>query len=273
MNTRPCGTENLARPCGDKRISASSRLDLASAGQAESAACPASAAASKLRHFTITRADMALGAKFAQCQHASGESFFAYAHLRQLSSEARSESSGVEHRPLRPEVLGSTPRVGSNLSREDSSEKEHQGSGNAALEVAGSIPAFPAIHEDPGQVVQWRTQPYSPRGPVEAAGSIPALPATHGGSLQSVALTGSSPVPSAISDISGTYAYALQCRNEQHLLELSQMLTANDFAHVIIREPDAPFFNQATSIGCLPTTRSKLRKLLRGLPLLGSETP
>jgi hypothetical protein len=195
------------------------------------------------------------------------------------------------------EDAGSIPARGANLFGGSSSEKERRISaptvhkdGQLVSEAAGSIPAFPtniragsSDAERPfgGDDASQASPPTicgsgssgaeRHRQSGDAASQAALNPTVNGGSPQG-ALVGSIPAPSTTPDISGTHAYALGCRDEKHLLEISDLLTRNEFQHIIIREPDAPFNGAAMAIGCLPTTRSKLRKLLRDLPLLGSKT-
>lgn len=60
----------------------------------------------------------------------------------------------------------------------------------------------------------------------------------------------------------------LEAKDEQHLLEIAAKLEAHGILFSLIREPDAPFLNQATALGILPGPRERLRKLLSNLPLL-----
>lgn len=65
----------------------------------------------------------------------------------------------------------------------------------------------------------------------------------------------------------GTYAYALSVPSEGALLDVSRRLTAAGIAHVVIREPDAPYLGQATAIGIVPTRRKKaVDKITSSLP-------
>jgi hypothetical protein len=72
-------------------------------------------------------------------------------------------------------------------------------------------------------------------------------------------------------DISGTYAVSLWARDESHLAQIEQALLQNNIKHAAIREPDLG--NSLCAIGICPTRDIKLiKKLLRGLPLAGSQT-
>lgn len=55
--------------------------------------------------------------------------------------------------------------------------------------------------------------------------------------------------------------------DEAALLALSAELTAANFSHIIIREPDAPYLGQAMAIGLSPQPRDSLRPLLGKLAL------
>ncbi len=66
---------------------------------------------------------------------------------------------------------------------------------------------------------------------------------------------------------SGTFAVCLHARTEEQLLITHQKLTEAGIPSVLIREPDAPFCNQATAIGISPGPRERVRRILRDLPL------
>lgn len=69
---------------------------------------------------------------------------------------------------------------------------------------------------------------------------------------------------------SGTYAVALGCRNEDHLLEKAQLLWDSEIPHKVINEPDEPYHGEAMAIGLFPTTdRDRIKKCTSDLPLLG----
>ena len=69
----------------------------------------------------------------------------------------------------------------------------------------------------------------------------------------------------------GTYAIVLAAKDEADLLSIQGELLKLDVPHRLIREPDAPFFNEATAIGVMPVLRSSLPKFFRKLPLLRGE--
>lgn len=65
-----------------------------------------------------------------------------------------------------------------------------------------------------------------------------------------------------------THAISLLCKDEQELLEFCSKLEAQGIPHVLIREPDAPYCNQAMAVGLYPVVRTKnLRKLTSGFQL------
>lgn len=69
---------------------------------------------------------------------------------------------------------------------------------------------------------------------------------------------------------SGTYAYALGCRNEDHLIEIQRRLWDAEIPCTVIHEPDAPYNGEAMAIGIWPTTnRDQVRRVTSDLPLLG----
>lgn len=70
------------------------------------------------------------------------------------------------------------------------------------------------------------------------------------------------PVPS------GTYAVVLAVKNEDELLRVHAGLEKAGIRCVLIREPDAPFLNQAMAVGVTPCERLKVKKVLGRLPLL-----
>ena len=71
---------------------------------------------------------------------------------------------------------------------------------------------------------------------------------------------------------SGTFAIALEARNEDHLDELAGKLWETEVPHTVIYEPDAPYHGQAMAIGIWPTRdRDGIRKVTSDLPLLGKE--
>lgn len=64
------------------------------------------------------------------------------------------------------------------------------------------------------------------------------------------------------------HAVALAARNEQDLIELDLALREAEIPHMTIREPDAPYFGQITSIGIEPTKdKAKLRPFLKRFKL------
>jgi hypothetical protein len=65
-----------------------------------------------------------------------------------------------------------------------------------------------------------------------------------------------------------TRAIALACKDEAELLVYEQKLIAAGIPHKTIREPDAPYFGAAMTIGIFPRPRAELRPLLSNLPLL-----
>lgn len=71
------------------------------------------------------------------------------------------------------------------------------------------------------------------------------------------------PIPST------TVAVILHVENEKQLLEYGEILSKKEYAHVLIREPDAPYNNDAMSIGLAPSTkRNQLRKIFYHLNAL-----
>ncbi len=66
----------------------------------------------------------------------------------------------------------------------------------------------------------------------------------------------------------GTYAIALAVPDEQGLKALIRELHDHRVEHVIIREPDAPYYGQLMAIGIVPRPRSTLTKILSKFPLL-----
>ena len=64
----------------------------------------------------------------------------------------------------------------------------------------------------------------------------------------------------------GTYAVALEARDELALLRLESALTIDGIAHVAIREPDPPWNNQLMAIGVAPCQREHVRRHLRSFP-------
>lgn len=67
---------------------------------------------------------------------------------------------------------------------------------------------------------------------------------------------------------SDTHAVVVTVPDEAALLELGLRLASAGIAHVIVREPDSPFFGAATAIGICPQNRQPLRRILSGLPLV-----
>ncbi len=67
----------------------------------------------------------------------------------------------------------------------------------------------------------------------------------------------------------GTYIVILGVENEAALAALASKLEGAGIEHTQIREPDAPWCGQLTSIGCgLVEDRSVVRKVVGTLPLL-----
>lgn len=72
---------------------------------------------------------------------------------------------------------------------------------------------------------------------------------------------------------SGTVAVVLAADSESHLISIANSLRDAVIPYKLIREPDAPYNNQATVLGIWPTRdRRSIRRVLSQLPLLrGSE--
>lgn len=69
-----------------------------------------------------------------------------------------------------------------------------------------------------------------------------------------------------------TNAVVLSVPAEQHLRLIAKHLGISGIPHVCICEVDPPYDGQLTAIGILPLTdRTKIKKLLSSLPLLGQE--
>lgn len=69
-----------------------------------------------------------------------------------------------------------------------------------------------------------------------------------------------------------TNAVVLCVETEPKLLEVAKALALSEIAHVVIREVDVPFDGQTTAIGVVPIEdRTKVKKILSGLPLLGED--
>lgn len=66
---------------------------------------------------------------------------------------------------------------------------------------------------------------------------------------------------------SGTHAVVLAAPSEASLLALHERLSYFQIPHVLIREPDAPYFNAATALGIPPQARGPLRRYLKELRL------
>lgn len=67
-----------------------------------------------------------------------------------------------------------------------------------------------------------------------------------------------------------TRAVALGAADEAALEEAAARLSDRQIPHVVIREPDAPFFGARTAIGVVPTAdRASVKKALGRLRLLG----
>jgi hypothetical protein len=67
----------------------------------------------------------------------------------------------------------------------------------------------------------------------------------------------------------GAYVVVLGVRDEKALEALAAKLWDSGVEHVQVREPDAPWCGQLTSIGCaLVEDRSSVRKVVSGIPLL-----
>lgn len=61
----------------------------------------------------------------------------------------------------------------------------------------------------------------------------------------------------------------LSVQKESQLLEISHKLNTRGIQHKLIREPEAPWDNQATAIGIQPVEdREEVRRILSNLPLL-----
>jgi hypothetical protein len=67
---------------------------------------------------------------------------------------------------------------------------------------------------------------------------------------------------------SGTYAVALEARDEAALLQLGRTLTAANIQHVAVTESDAPYAGQLMAIGCAPAPKEHLRRYLSSLRLI-----
>jgi peptidyl-tRNA hydrolase len=65
-----------------------------------------------------------------------------------------------------------------------------------------------------------------------------------------------------------THAVVLTVKGEPELQALAQRLERAGVPHVLIDEPDAPFFGQATAIGIVPARKEAVRRQLSSLPLL-----
>lgn len=71
-----------------------------------------------------------------------------------------------------------------------------------------------------------------------------------------------------------THAVVLAANDEAQLLAIAAKLVEAGIAHVVIREPDAPFNGAASAIGLVPQVRTKpLKKILGCLPLLKGQCP
>ncbi len=67
---------------------------------------------------------------------------------------------------------------------------------------------------------------------------------------------------------SGTYAVVLSVADEEELISLARRLTAADIRHIMIREPDLPWDNQAMTIGLFPSIKTKqIKSVLSSLKL------
>lgn len=67
----------------------------------------------------------------------------------------------------------------------------------------------------------------------------------------------------------GTYVVVLGVKDEAALAALAGKLESSGIEHTQVREPDAPWCGQLTSIGCsLVVDRSVVRKVVSSLPLL-----
>ena len=65
-----------------------------------------------------------------------------------------------------------------------------------------------------------------------------------------------------------TNAVVLAVTCEEALLGVSAHLTRAGIQHHLVREPDAPWNNQATAIGIPPMPKNCIRPFLSSLPLL-----
>jgi hypothetical protein len=65
-----------------------------------------------------------------------------------------------------------------------------------------------------------------------------------------------------------THAVVLAVPSVGALMHVYNRLLEAGVACVLIEEPDPPFFNAPTCLGCFPVPRQKIRRLLSGLPLL-----
>ncbi len=65
-----------------------------------------------------------------------------------------------------------------------------------------------------------------------------------------------------------THAVVLQVADEAELLLVHQRLVDAGIAHVLVREPDAPYLGAAMAIGVPPQPRDNLRPHLKKLALL-----
>lgn len=67
---------------------------------------------------------------------------------------------------------------------------------------------------------------------------------------------------------SGTYAIALNARDEAHLRLVSYRLSLAGVKHTKVFENDTPFEGQLMAIGVVPCDRRTVRKHLADLPLV-----
>ena len=73
--------------------------------------------------------------------------------------------------------------------------------------------------------------------------------------------------PGNLSD--GTFAVALESRDEDSLLALYTRLVKAQIACILVRESDPPYTGQAMAIGVFPKEKRSLKKALSSCRLLG----
>jgi len=64
-----------------------------------------------------------------------------------------------------------------------------------------------------------------------------------------------------------TFAVVLAADSEDVILKLSAQLYLQNIKHIVVREPDAPWYNQAMAIGVYPQLRENVRRAFRHLRL------